>query len=113
MKEDQQNKIMQLQMMEQNIQNVLSQKQGFQAQAAEIENALTELKETQEQVFKVIGTTMISMDKNKLEKELNSKKEILDLKIKNFEKQEKQIKEKFEELQSEVVKNIKKWVKKQ
>ena len=95
-------------MMEQNIQNVLSQKQGFQAQAAEIENALTELKETQEQVFKVIGTTMISMDKNKLEKELNSKKEILDLKIKNFEKQEKQIKEKFEELQSEVVKNIKK-----
>jgi len=113
MKEDQQNKIMQLQMMEQNMQNVLSQKQGFQAQAAEIENALTELKETKEQVFKVIGTTMISTDKNKLEKELSSKKEILDLKIKNFEKQEKQIKEKFEELQSEVVKNIKKWVKKQ
>jgi prefoldin beta subunit len=108
MKEYQQNKIMQLQMMEQNMQNVLSQKQSFQAQAAEIENALTELKETKEQVFKVIGTTMISTDKNKLEKELNSKKEILDLKIKNFEKQEKQIKEKFEELQSEVVKNIKK-----
>ena len=40
MKEDQQNQIMQLQLMEQNLQNVLAQKQNFQAQAAEIENAL-------------------------------------------------------------------------
>jgi len=101
-------KIMQLQIMEQNLQNIIIQKQNFQAQTSEIENALKEVKETKEKVFKVIGTTMISVDKEKIEKELTSKKEMLDMRLKSFEKQEKQVKEKFESLQSEVLKNIKK-----
>ena len=101
-------KIMQLQIMEQNLQNIVVQKQNFQAQISEIDNALKEVKETKEKVFKVIGTTMISVDKEKIEKELSSKKEVLDMRLKSFEKQEKQVKEKFESLQSEVLKNIKK-----
>ena len=101
-------KIIQLQMLEQNLQNIIMQKQNFQAQVSEIGNALKEVKETKEKVFKVIGSTMIAVDKSKVEKELDSKKEFLDLKIKNFEKQEKQFKEKFESLQTEVLKTIKK-----
>lgn len=108
MKEEMNEKVMQLQMMEQGLQNTIAQKQNFQAQATEIENALKEVKETKENVFKVIGSTMVSIDKEKIEKELSSKKEILNLKIKSFEKQEKQTKEKFEELQKEVLKSIKK-----
>jgi len=101
-------KIIQLQMLEQNLQNIIMQKQNFQAQVSEISNALKEVKETKEKVFKVIGSTMIAVEKNKVEKELDTKKEFLDLKIKSFEKQEKQFKEKFESLQTEVLKNIKK-----
>ena len=108
MKQDMNEKIMQLQLVEQNLQNIIIQKQNFQAQSTEIDNALKEVKETKESVFKVIGNTMVSMPKNKIEKDLSSKKEILDLKIKSFEKHEKQIKEKFEELQKEVLKNMKK-----
>ena len=108
MNKETQEKIMQLQVIEQNLQNTLAQKQNFQAQATEITNALKEVKETKDKVFKVIGTTMISVNKDKIEKELSSKKEVLDIRIKNLEKQEKQLKEKFESLQSEVLKHIKK-----
>ncbi len=108
MNKDAQEKILQLQLLEQNMQNIIAQKQNFQAQAAEIENALTEVKITKEKVFKVIGSTMISVKKEKIQKELSQKKEVLDLRIKNIEKQEKQFKEKFESLQSEVLKNMKK-----
>ena len=51
---------------------------------------------------------MISAKKEEIEKELSSKKDILDLRTKSFEKQEKEIKGKFESLQAEVIKNIKK-----
>lgn len=108
MNKETQEKIMQLQILEQNLQNTIVQKQNFQTQASEITNALKEVKETKDKVFKAIGTTMIAVDKNKIEKELSEKKEVLDLRIKNLEKQEKQFKEKFESLQSEVIKNIKK-----
>lgn len=101
-------KIMQLQLLEQNLQNLLSQKQAFQSQSLEIDNALKEIKDVKDPVFKIIGNTMISIEKGRLENELSSKKEILGIKIKNFEKQEKIVEEKFKFLQSEVLKNIKK-----
>ncbi len=103
-----QNKIVQLQMTEQNLQNILIQKQNFQVQFSEFDNALTELKSSKEPVFKLIGPTMISIDKSKIEKELSEKKEILSIRIKNFEKQEIEIRKKFESLQSDVLKDIKK-----
>ena len=40
------NKIAQLQMIEQNIQNVLMQKQTFQSQLIEVENALEEIEKS-------------------------------------------------------------------
>ena len=108
MKEETQKNIVQLQMLEQNLQNTLAQKQNFQAQASEMTNALKEVKDTKEKIFKVIGNIMISVEKNRVEKDLSEKKEILDLRIKNLEKQEKSLKEKFDSLQKEVMKNIKK-----
>lgn len=108
MNKETEEKIVQLQLLEQNLQNLLSQKQAFQAQSLEIDNALKEIKDTKDPVFKIIGNTMVSIEKPRLEEELSSKKEILGIKIKNFEKQEKIVKEKFESLQSEVLKNIKK-----
>lgn len=108
MNKDIQEKIMELQVTEQNLQNILIQKQNFQVQCSEVENALKELKNSKEPVFKLIGPTMISIDKNKIEKELSEKQEILNLRIKSFEKQEVEVKKKFDSLQSEVLKNIKK-----
>jgi prefoldin beta subunit len=102
-----QNKINQLSMMEQNLQNFAMQKQQFQAQLLEIESAEKEIKDSKE-AFKIIGSIMVSMDKQKMQKELSEKKEIIKMRIDSFEKQEGKIKEKADALQKEVLDEMKK-----
>ena len=101
-------KIMELQIMEQNLQNIISQKQSFQGQFLEVENAVNELKNTKDDVYKVIGSVMVKSSNEKLLKELEEKKEILELRIKNIDKQEKNIREKANEMQKDVMKAIEK-----
>ncbi|MAG19857.1 prefoldin subunit beta [archaeon] len=108
MKENIQEEIMQLQMLEQNLQNILMQKQQFQAQLNEAENALKELEKAKGDTYKIIGTVMIASNKTDLKKELKEKQETSNLRIKNIEKQEKLIKEKSTELQNKVMKSMKK-----
>lgn len=99
-------KIARLQLLEQNLQAFTAQRQSFQMQITEIEHALEELKNTKEKPFKIVGSLMIATEKEELQKELSSRKEIIELRIKNLEKQEAQFKEKAEALQKEVVKAL-------
>ena len=99
-------KIAQLQMHEQSLQNILIQKQQFQAQLIETESALKELEATKE-AYKIIGNIMVASKKEDLKKDLESKKETVTLRIKMLEKQENQIKEKAKKIQEEVSKKIK------
>jgi prefoldin beta subunit len=100
-------KIAELQLLEQNLQNFILQKQTFQAQLLEVDNALKELNNSKE-AYKIIGPIMVHSTNEELKKDLNSRKEILNLRIKNIEKQEDKIKEKADLLQSEVLNQIKK-----
>jgi len=100
-------KISQLQMFEQSLQNFLGQKQQFQVQLVEIESALNELENT-EKAYKIVGNIMVESDKNELKADLQSKKEITELRIKTMEKQEAQVREKASKLQAEVLSKIKK-----
>ncbi len=100
-------KIAQLQMLEQNIQNFLLQKQTFQSQLLEVDNALEELEKTKGQAYKIVGAIMISSEKEDLKKELDGKKEILDLRIKTIEKQENNLRDRASKIQSEVLEDIK------
>ncbi len=100
-----QEKIVQLQLAEQNLTNFALQRQQIQAQIAEVENALAELKNT-DKAFKIIGSVMIQADKQELQKELQDKKELLELRVKSIEKQESKLKEKVQQLQQEVLKKI-------
>jgi|SRR3989344_3164567 len=106
-KETEQN-IAQLQLLEQNLQNFLAQKQTFQSQSLEIENALNELDKSKEDSYKVIGNIMIKEKKENLIKDLKSKKEIIELRLKTLEKQEEKIKDKAKELQEKVLKELEK-----
>jgi len=99
-------KMEQLQLLEQSMQNFLMQKQQFQAQLIEIESALKAL-ETAKQAYKIVGNIMIDAEKNSLVKELSEKKETIELRIKTLEKQEKTIKEKASSVQADVLKKIK------
>jgi len=100
-------KIGQLQMFEQSLQNFLGQKQQFQAQLVEIESALSELEGT-DKAYKIVGNIMVESNKDELKADLQSKKEMLELRIKTMEKQETQVRERASKLQSEILKKIKK-----
>ncbi|MBI4438563.1 prefoldin subunit beta [Candidatus Woesearchaeota archaeon] len=101
-----QEKIQQLQMYEQNLQNFILQKQALQMQLVEIETALAELAKTKT-AYRIIGNIMIDSEKTDLQKELESKKETSDLRIKAIERQEKIIRDKAVSLQNEVLGELK------
>jgi len=105
--EQTQQKIQEMQILEQNMQGLLMQKQAFQIELNETENALNEIKETKEDVFKLIGQIMIKTNKERLEKELTKKKELLTLRLNSIEKQEKEFSNHLEDLRKEVMSKIK------
>lgn len=98
-------KINQLQILEQSMQSLLMQKQQFQLQQVEIESALKELEKVNE-AYKIVGNIMVLSKKSDLEKELASKKEVIELRIKSMERQETQLREKASKLQAEVLKEM-------
>ena len=98
---DQEN-IQQLQLLEQSLSSLVSQKQGFQVQLNEVENALKEIQGKQV-AYKIVGGLMIEKKREDIEEELNSKKKILEVRISSLEKQEEKLGTKKEELQKQVV----------
>ncbi len=100
-------KISQLQMFEQGLQSFLQQKQQFQGQMMELESALEELTGAKE-AYKIVGNIMVKTDRDELQKDIESKKEMLEIRIKAIEKQELQLKEKATRLQEEVLQQLKK-----
>ena len=107
-KEEIEKKITELQLLERSVQNFALQKQTFQGQLVEVENALEELKTSKGQNYKIVGNIMIASEKDDLNKDLKSKKELLDVRLKNIEKQENTIKDKAKKLQEDVMANLKK-----
>jgi prefoldin beta subunit len=107
MDKESEKKVQELQLIEQNLSNLLMQKQTFQARLLENENALKELEGTKKQSYRILGNILVAMEKEELKKDLLDEKDIFELRIKNIEKQENKLKEKAKELQSEVLKNLK------
>lgn len=99
--------IQELQLLEQNLQNFLLQKQAFMLEQNETENALEEIKKTDEDVYKIIGQVMLKSKKAAVEKELQHKKDIIELRVKAIERQEEQIKEQLIKKRDEVMKKLK------
>ena len=99
--------IKELQILEQNLQAVLMQKQAFQSEISEVENAIEQLADTKEEVYKIVGNIMIKSSKESLSKDLNSKKEIVALRLKSLDAQEKSLSEHTEELRKKVLSKIK------
>ena len=95
-------KIQELQILEQKLQNLLMQKQSIQLEMAEITNALDALKDSGDEVYKVVGGIMLKAEKSSLQRELEEKKHVFDLRISSMEKEEKSLEEKLEKLRKEV-----------
>ena len=99
-------KIQEMQIMEQRLNNMILQKQSFQMELSEAEGALSEI-ENSDDVFKIIGNIMIKSDKNSVKKELSEKREVLSMRIKAIEKQEDVVSEKVEALRDDLMKSMK------
>ena len=99
-------KIKQLQLSEQSLQALLSQKQGLQVQLLEIDSALKELDKTEE-AYRIIGNVMVLADKPDLQAELGSKKETIELRVKSIDRQESATREKAAAMQKEVMEGMK------
>ena len=79
-------KVEQLQMYEQSVNNLLLQKQQLQAQVAEMNSALKELESTSN-AYKIIGNIMVSAKKEDLKKDLEAKQNAASVRLKALEKQ--------------------------
>jgi len=102
------NKIQEMQLVDQSLHNLLMQKQAFQMELSETKSALNEVKSSGEEVFKIVGHLMVRTQKEKVVKDLEEKEKFLDLRVKSLEKQEKALTEQLEKIREDILKSQKK-----
>ena len=107
MEKNQAEKIQELQILEQNLQSIIIQKQAFEIELADINNAIEELKKQKDDVYKIIGALMFKSKKEDVEKELKQKKDLMELRVKNLGKQEQIFKEKTFKIREELMNELK------
>ena len=93
-----QEKIQQLQILEQTLQNILFQRQAFQIEFNESEAALKEAEKSSEEIYKITGQIMTKATKEEIIKELEEKLKVLEIRIKSIEKQEALLMQKAENI---------------
>ncbi len=101
--EESSKKIQEIQFLEQQSQAFLAQRQSIQIELNEVLNAIEELKKTKDEVYKIVSGIMIKSEKEIMEKEMQEKKALLELRINSIEKQEKLIETKKVKLRSELM----------
>ncbi|MEA3414020.1 MAG: prefoldin subunit [Nanoarchaeota archaeon] len=103
-----QEKIQQMQFLEQNLQSVIMQKQAFQMEISEAVAALKEVENSKEDVFKIVGQLMIKTSTEKVVEDLKKKEKILQTRLEALEKQEETLAEQSEKLRNELIGSQKK-----
>jgi prefoldin beta subunit len=102
-----QQKIQELQGFEQTMNQLLMQKQAFQMELTETENAHAEVSQTKDDVFKLVGNIMVKTDKKATIDDLKKKQELLSLRLKSIDTQEADLTKRVEEIRTDVMKKIK------
>ena len=94
--------------LQQQLQNIMAQKEAIGIQLLELKKALEELENTKEkEVYKIAGPILIKSQKAGVLKELRERDETFSLRLKSLEKEEKRIKLKIEDLREKLVSNMK------
>lgn len=98
--------IRELQSSEQDLQNIMVQKQAFEMELSEIENASIELEKSKGEVYKIAGSIMIKTEKDVILKDLTDKKKLIELRLKSINSQEKSLQDETEKLREKVLSKI-------
>ena len=102
-----QQKIQELQMMEQGFQQLLMQKNAFSMEQNETDFIITEVEKTKGEVSRIIGNqVVIKTTKEEILADMKKKKELIHTRMKTIDKQEKEFSTKIEAVREEVMKKI-------
>ena len=105
--EETQGKIQQLQMLEQNFQQLLMQKNAFSMELNEADLVISEVEKSSGDLFRIVGgQVVIKSDKEKILEDMTNKKELMSKRMESIDSQEKEFSEKIESLRDEVLKKI-------
>ncbi|MFH0712116.1 MAG: prefoldin subunit [archaeon] len=105
--EETQQKIQELQMLEQSFQQLLMQKNAFSMEANETDFIIKEVEKTKEEILRIIGNQVIvKTTKEEMLKDMKKKKELIDTRMKTINEQEKKFSERIEKIRDEVMKKI-------
>lgn len=99
------NELEQLQMIEQNMQHTMVQKQSVQGEIIEIDGALEELEKTEESYY-TLGNIMVKKSPKQLTEQLKEQKRLLEVRMQTISKQEERLNAKKKDLQSQVMKSM-------
>ena len=96
--------VVKLQQIQGQLSQILSEKQVVESELREVDRALGVLKnlDPQTPIFKSVGHLLIKVDKESVEKELNDKKEILELRLKSLSKQEELLRSQLNQIQGKI-----------
>ena len=100
---DSDKKLQELSILEQNMQNILLQKQAFQMEISETTSAINEIKKSSDDVFKIVGQIMIRTNKDEILSELENKEKLLNLRLSSLNKQEETLNDKIISLREDVL----------
>jgi len=90
-------------LLQQQLRNILIQKEALKLQIAEIDAALNELSRCEEEnVYKLVGNVMIKKRKEEVEKELDEVKEDSQIRINSLESVEKDLIEKIKRIEEKL-----------
>lgn len=99
-----QEELIQLQNLQRQLQIVSSQRQRFDIEILQADNALAELEKAEGKTYKAIGTLLIEAKIPELKKELNDRRKEALERVDVLKKQEEKLKTKAEELQKSLEK---------
>ena len=90
--------------LQQNLQSVAMQRQQVDAELADAEKTLEELKNVtpEEQIYKYVGSLLVKVTKEAITKDLEERKDISNTRTLVLNKQESRLKENIKELQAKI-----------
>ena len=99
----------QFEQVRQQLQMLTSQRIQVESTLRELNNALDELDKASKNtvLYNKVGSLLVKVDdKKKLKKEITEQKDTFDVRMKTLERQEKQLKERYTELQKDISKAV-------
>jgi len=100
--------VAQFNIMQQQLQNLLIQKESLRLNIMELDRAVEELEKSEDKVaYKITGPIMVSKPAEDIKKDLKDTKEALSVRVGSLEKAEKRLTDKLKELQEKLKKILK------